>query len=305
MQESDISIQKRNKYIYGPVKSWRMGTSLGIDPIGDISTCSFNCSYCQLGRIQNISSEIRQYVPTNHMMEDLKLAYEQEEFAFGDLDVITFAGSGEPTLADNLAEMIFSIRAMMKARYTGDLVPISILTNATMFDDFFVLERASNADIIALKLDAPNDEILKKINQPHKDINIEKIISGIKALQKFCQSLKNPPKLGLQMMFMPKFLDQDGYVEMMAEKILELEIPKIQINTPSRPRPVYHSDEYWIETRGNHYSESEYEAITPDFVEYKELPSISKTKAFELEDKLVDLIKPKLPQLEIVNVYKR
>ncbi|MEK6624776.1 MAG: radical SAM protein, partial [Bdellovibrionota bacterium] len=33
--------------VYGPVKSWRFGQSLGIDPIFHVSTCSFNCIYCQ------------------------------------------------------------------------------------------------------------------------------------------------------------------------------------------------------------------------------------------------------------------
>ncbi|MBM4237704.1 MAG: hypothetical protein FJ151_04385, partial [Euryarchaeota archaeon] len=36
--------------VYGPVKSWRFGRSLGIDPIGiEPKVCSFNCTYCQLG----------------------------------------------------------------------------------------------------------------------------------------------------------------------------------------------------------------------------------------------------------------
>ncbi|WP_190770086.1 hypothetical protein [Leptolyngbya sp. FACHB-16] len=38
--------------VYGPVKSWRYGTSLGIDPIGPVSTCLFDCVYGQLGEIE-------------------------------------------------------------------------------------------------------------------------------------------------------------------------------------------------------------------------------------------------------------
>jgi wyosine [tRNA(Phe)-imidazoG37] synthetase (radical SAM superfamily) len=38
--------------VYAPVASWRFGSSLGIDPIGLVSTCSFNCAYCQLGEIE-------------------------------------------------------------------------------------------------------------------------------------------------------------------------------------------------------------------------------------------------------------
>ena len=39
--------------IYGPVPSWRLGNSLGVDlievPEGYDKVCSFNCVYCQLG----------------------------------------------------------------------------------------------------------------------------------------------------------------------------------------------------------------------------------------------------------------
>jgi len=36
--------------IYGPVASWRLGKSLGIDLISREKTCSFDCIYCQLGK---------------------------------------------------------------------------------------------------------------------------------------------------------------------------------------------------------------------------------------------------------------
>lgn len=45
--------------VYGPVFSWRYGNSLGIDPIGQTSTCSFNCVYCQLGEIEQITRDRR------------------------------------------------------------------------------------------------------------------------------------------------------------------------------------------------------------------------------------------------------
>ncbi len=52
---SVFSMTARQDYfcsVYGPVASWRFGSSLGIDPIGLVSTCSFNCAYCQLGEDQ-------------------------------------------------------------------------------------------------------------------------------------------------------------------------------------------------------------------------------------------------------------
>jgi len=39
--------------IYGPVPSWRLGRSLGIDLLSTKGkTCSFDCIYCQLGKCE-------------------------------------------------------------------------------------------------------------------------------------------------------------------------------------------------------------------------------------------------------------
>ena len=38
------------RVIYGPVPSWRLGRSLGVDPLGGgEKRCTFDCLYCQLG----------------------------------------------------------------------------------------------------------------------------------------------------------------------------------------------------------------------------------------------------------------
>ncbi len=168
----------RNRYVYGPVRSWRSGTSLGIDPIGETSTCSFNCVYCQLGKIQTITTVIKDYVPVKHVIEDLQELEAQGQFKYNNLDVITFAGSGEPTIAKNLGEMIIAIRNLYKDR--PKQVPISILTNATMLNDAEQRKCVLEADLIYLKLDAPNDEILRTVNQPATGITRHRLLVGLK-----------------------------------------------------------------------------------------------------------------------------
>ena len=50
--------------IYGPVPSWRLGKSLGIDLLSTKGkTCCFDCVYCQLGRTLHLLTERRQFVP--------------------------------------------------------------------------------------------------------------------------------------------------------------------------------------------------------------------------------------------------
>ena len=343
------------RFIYGPVKSWRSGTSLGIDPIGDVSTCSFNCAYCQLGQIQKRTAEIKTYVPTKKILDDFKRALDADEFKLEELDVITFAGSGEPTLAKNLAEIIHGLREIMSQK--GIQVPISILTNATLFNDDEVCARALTADMISLKLDAPNDEVLSSINQPVEGVTVESILSGIRKLKDWIatsQTMSAPrndkPELQIQIMIMPKFIKPslrgrdavydvaiqsqqmdcfadarndreadarndiaDDFVTQLALLVKDLGIKKIQINTPTRPKPVSKTGEYWIETRGNHYASSasvdcfanarnDGESGACSDIEFKELPVITREQAYEIEKKFRAVIND--PELEVINVYK-
>lgn len=311
MVEPDNKPQNRISYVYGPVTSWRSGTSLGIDPIGAISTCSFNCSYCQLGQIQNITRKRKIYVETELIIEDLERAYQGdhvEKVDFTKLDVITFAGSGEPTLALNLGEMIKSIKNWLKAKNLK-AVPVSILTNATTLEDEEVRRDLKEADLISLKLDASDELSLKSINQAATGLSLEGIIKGIKLLKSEI-NLSHPadslhlsakPELQLQIMFLPKFAENPNHIKKLAQLITEIEIYKIQINTPTRAKPKS-GKEYWIETRGNHYNSSHLKPLkdekltstkeeTKDSQEkYLELPVISKEQAFKIEDDLISLI---------------
>ena len=81
-----------------------MGWSLGVDLIQEISTCSFNCIYCQLGEIQVKTTERRIYVPTERVLADL------QGVDWSKVDVVTVSGCGEPTLALNLGEVLRQIR---------------------------------------------------------------------------------------------------------------------------------------------------------------------------------------------------
>lgn len=292
-----LETSSRPSYIYGPVISWRTGTSLGIDPIGEISTCSFNCSYCQLGKIQNITRERKVYVETSYIIEDLLKAYRQNSFHLNNLDVITFAGSGEPTLALNFGEVAKQIKEFTESEKAK--VPLSILTNATSLDDETVIKDLENFDLISLKLDAVDELSLKSINQAEESISVEKIIAGIKNLKD-----KSNAELQLQIMFLPKFANDNKYIDTIADKIIELGISKIQINTPNRAKPKSGKN-YWIETRGNHYAEAEKTHIDESSREYIELPVISQERAFYIEDRLQEKVTKFLKDFSVINVYKK
>jgi wyosine [tRNA(Phe)-imidazoG37] synthetase (radical SAM superfamily) len=282
------------RFIYGPVKSWRSGTSLGVDPIGEISTCSFNCSYCQLGKMQNHIYKVETYVPTEKIINDFKELQKEGRFNLDELDVITFAGSGEPTLAENLGEIIDELKKLTT-------VPISILTNATTLSEKQVRDSVLKAGLVSLKLDAPDDNYLKSINQAVDSISVDSIVNGIKLLKDDMRHRNDVPKLQIQIMFLEKFAKDKAYIEKLCALINELEIYNIQINTPSRPKPVSKTGDYWIETRGNHYSGDE-APVTPDFIEFRELPVIDQDTAFAIEKEMRDLLNK---EAHIINVYKK
>ena len=63
---------KSFKYIYGPVHSWRLGSSLGIDPLSQKDKiCSFDCNYCQLGRARVYTCERKTYIPEEKITEEI------------------------------------------------------------------------------------------------------------------------------------------------------------------------------------------------------------------------------------------
>jgi wyosine [tRNA(Phe)-imidazoG37] synthetase (radical SAM superfamily) len=91
------------QFLYGPVASWRLGRSLGVDILSTKEkTCSFDCVYCQLGKTTNKTVDRQVYVKTDEIERELKAVADSITET---TDVVTFAGMGEPTLGANLGEV--------------------------------------------------------------------------------------------------------------------------------------------------------------------------------------------------------
>jgi hypothetical protein len=84
--------------IYGPVPSWRLGRSLGVDLISGEKVCSFDCIYCQLGKTCEKTVKRGVFVQT----ETIRTEFSDFLDAAGAVDIITFSGMGEPTLASKI-----------------------------------------------------------------------------------------------------------------------------------------------------------------------------------------------------------
>lgn len=205
--------------VYGPVPSWRLGRSLGIDPVSTRhKTCSFDCLYCQLGATRHPCSERRRFV------QPQVLAHELEKVRDLEIDYITFSGMAEPTLAANLAELVAVVTQILPGPR------IAILTNSSMMPRPDTRRDLRLFDVVVAKVDAPSEELFEQINRPFVDYTLAEILEGIRHFREEFSG-----KLALQMMFIEA---NQGEAEDMAEIARNLRPDEVQLNTPLRPCQV-------------------------------------------------------------------
>jgi len=206
-------------YVYGPVPSWRLGRSLGIDPVSTQGkTCSFDCIYCQLGRTVHPLTVRRCFVKPEALRRELA------QVGSVSVDTVTFSGVGEPTLAANLAELMAVGRETLPGR------PVAILTNASLISREDVRRDLALFDVVVAKLDAANEELFRQINCPFVSCTLADIVVG---LRQFRGAFSG--KLALQMMFVEA--NRKWAVEM-AALARSCAPDEVQLNTPLRPSPV-------------------------------------------------------------------
>jgi len=207
-------MKKDFKYLYGPVDSWRLGASLGIDLLSqDEKVCSLDCCYCQLGRIPAYTTERRLYVPTEKVLEEMAEVPDVE------IDYLTFSGIGEPTLARNLGEAISAVRRIRRE-------PVAVLTNASLISREDVREDLFCADYVIAKLDACSQASFEAANRPAPGIAWQDVREGLKRFRADFGG-----KMALQIMFVRANADLAAEI---ARTAGEINSDEVQINTPLR-----------------------------------------------------------------------
>jgi wyosine [tRNA(Phe)-imidazoG37] synthetase (radical SAM superfamily) len=185
----------RKSYIFGPVKSRRLGISLGINilPI-EKKICNFNCIYCECGwNSKKINDNVPQNLLSFPRKEIIKLELESVLTRIKNngemLNVITFSGNGEPTLHPNFAEIIDDTLELRNKFIPN--TQIAVLSNSTNLEKNSVIDALKKIDKPILKLDSSNIDTFEKMNMHGinnnktngKKITIEKIIEGMKKIE--------------------------------------------------------------------------------------------------------------------------
>jgi wyosine [tRNA(Phe)-imidazoG37] synthetase (radical SAM superfamily) len=215
------------KYVFGPVPSRRLGKSLGVDPI-PLKTCNWNCVYCQLGRTRPLINVRREYVTRRAILDELKIALAAH--GPGEIDWITFVGSGETTLHGGLGWMIRKVK-------TFSALPVAVITNGALLYLPEIRGELFAADAVLPSLDAGNPELYRKINRPWPKLTYELLLDGLIAFRQ-----KYHGKLWIEVMLVRGLNDTEAQLIQIAEALEKIQPDEIHLLQPDRP-PV----EAWVQ----------------------------------------------------------
>ncbi len=164
--------------IFGPVKSRRLGLSLGVNllPLSS-KLCSFECIYCECG--WSGSKGEKQRFNAREDVRELLAAKLNEMVAAGTPpDVITFAGNGEPTMHPDFEAIIDDTLNLRDALCPS--AKVSVLSNATMIGREGVRRALLRVDNNILKLDSAFDDTVRLVDNPRGDYSVARTVESMK-----------------------------------------------------------------------------------------------------------------------------
>lgn len=209
------------KYIYGPIKSRRLGLSLGLS-LSPNKICNLDCIYCQWGSVGRTVAERKEYASPAEIISELKTWIQNNPQEFKELKFVTLSGLGEPTLNTCIGELIDQVKAITGAS-------IAVITNSTLLGDPLARKGILRADLIVPSLDAVDPEIFKQIDRPNASVKLNEIIDGLVALRKEFRG-----KIWLEVMLVAGVNDDFGHIEALRKIIQRVNPDKIQLNSPVR-----------------------------------------------------------------------
>lgn len=165
--------------IFGPVHSRRLGVSLGVNLMpGDGKVCSFDCIYCECGFNQDFKPKSKR--PTRQEVKEALAKVLVQRHSEGlKLDVITFAGNGEPTAHPDFAGIIDDT-VEVRNKYFPE-AKISVLSNATFIHRTDVHDALMKVDNNIQKLDTVNSLYINKVDRPvSPSYDVNEVISNLK-----------------------------------------------------------------------------------------------------------------------------
>ena len=173
-----MSVFLFDKIVFGPVQSRRLGISLGINllPV-DSKLCNFNCIYCECGWTPESKKLKITYHKRGLVAEKLEEQLKSMIIKKENLDAITYAGNGEPSMHPEFDAIIGDTMRLRDIYFPK--ARIVVLTNATLLNRNKVFSALTKVDDPILKLDSVFPETIELLNKPIGAFKIEKLINQL------------------------------------------------------------------------------------------------------------------------------
>ncbi|MDI9596814.1 MAG: radical SAM protein [Atribacterota bacterium] len=215
---------KESYIVFGPVPSRRLGKSLGVNNIPP-KICTYSCVYCQVGKTLKMEAERSLFYDTTEVVREIEEEVKKFQQKNETIDYISFVPDGEPTLDLELGEKI------RKLKHLG--IKIAVISNASLIWQEKVREDLKEADWVSLKVDALTPSVWRKVDCPHRSLELKNILEGIKVFSKDFQG-----SLNTETMLVRDMNDREEELHKIAGFIKELNAHRCYISIPTRPPTV-------------------------------------------------------------------
>lgn len=212
------------RFLFGPVRSRRLGRSLGIDLV-PLKVCTYDCPYCQVGVTTTKTLDRREYVPVDEVLAEFDRWLSQDGLA----DCVTLAGGGEPTLHSRFGEVIDAIGARSGLRRI-------LLSNGSLFSRSEVRAAAAKADVVKATLSAWDQASFEKAHHPHPSLRFDDFVEGLKAMRREYRG-----EYWLEVFAVPGINDSPEQMARIAAIALSIAPDRIHLNTAVRPAQDGHT----------------------------------------------------------------
>ncbi len=254
-----LNLSSGTMNVFGPVPSRRLGRSLGVKTVPP-NTCTYNCIYCQLGQTTHLISEPKPWYDLDTILEAIARKESQVRDLGESIDYVTFVPNGEPTLDSSLEVEVQILHSVG--------IRTAIITNASLISRSDVREALQRVDRVSVKVDAVNEAIWRRVNQPHQSLSLNKILGG---LIEFAQSYKGT--LDTETMLIKNVNDDKASLEQVASFIKRLNPSTAFLSIPMRP-----PSESWV------HSPSEKELTQAYLVFNRHIDNVEYLTAYEGND---------------------
>jgi len=206
--------------VFGPVRSGRLGASLGLDLLG-AKICSFDCLYCEAGATRALTARRKPYVPAARLLGELAAWLFEPHPPF---EVITLGGMGEPTLNTDMARIIEGVRELAPG------VPVAVLTNSSLMADPAVRADLGLADMVLPSMDSLVPSEFLAINRPLAGTSLVDIRKGLLAFRG-----QYAGRLFLEVLLLAGVNDTDENLARLKAFVRELDPDRVDVVTMTRP----------------------------------------------------------------------